>query len=119
MPSAAILKYGNRTVTNQRIEAARGSTVVIRCIEGNNPNWKKGTGSTATSLPIVGRGQEVYQIKSSMIHVAILTISQLTPAKTGVYACHVGPSTMETVTVAVGEFTCIINSNTAKLNPLL
>ena len=97
--TTAILTSGGRTVTNQRIEAAQGSKVIIVCRGGSNPTWKKGTGSTATGLPT-----GVSQIRNSII--SIVNIYSLTLAKTGVYACHYGVHTIETVTV--GEFTLSI-----------
>ena len=95
LPVNAILTYGGRTVTNQRVEAAQGSRLVILCRGGSYRNWRKGTGSTATSLPA-----GVAQAKSSTS--AFLIINSLTPANTGVYTCHIGASTIETVTF--GEF---------------
>ena len=88
---------GGKTVTSQRIEATQRSRVTIFCKGGRNRNWKKGTGSTATNLPA-----GVVQIKNNN-GALLLIIESLTPANTGVYACHIGGSTIETVTV--GEFT--------------
>ena len=95
LPVNAILTSSQGTVTNQRVEAAQGSRVVILCRGGSYLNWRKGTGSTATSLPA-----GVFQVKSSTS--ALLSINSLTPANTGLYACHIGASTIETVTI--GEF---------------
>jgi hypothetical protein len=103
LPSAAVLKSGNRTVTNQRIEATKGSRITLHCEGGSNLDWKKRIGSTVTSLPTVGSG--VFQTKSKVY--TILTINSLTPARTGVYACHNGASIIETVTV--GEFMYIMD----------
>ena len=98
LPTAAILTSGGRDVTNQRIEAIQGSRVTVLCRGGSNLNWKKGTGSTATSLPTMG----AVQILNPQLQKTILTIFSLTSASTGVYACHLGASKIETVTV--GEF---------------
>ena len=92
LPVNAILTYGGRTVINQRVEAAQGSKISIICRGGTNRNWRKGTGSTSTSLPA-----GVVQAKSSTS--AFLIIKSLTPANVGVYTCHVGASTIETVTI--------------------
>ena len=85
-------------MTNQRVEAAQGDRIAITCrgVPGSNPTWKKRTGNTSTGLPV-----EVTQTKSSLV--AILHINLLNSAKTGVYACHYGVSSIETV--IVGEFT--------------
>ena len=100
LPATAILTSGGRTVTNQRVEVTQGTRVAIFCRGESNPSWKKGVGSRATSLP-----DGVTQIKSSAS--AILIINSLTPAHTGVYTCHIGASTVETVTV--GRFTLSVN----------
>ena len=92
------MTYGGRTVTNQTVEAALGSRVTVICRGGSNLNWKKGTGSTATSLPTLG----AVEIPNTKLQWTILNIHSLTPASAGVYACHLGASTIETVTV--GEF---------------
>ena len=78
-------------MTNQRVEVAKGSTVSIICrgLPGSYPTWKKETESTATSLP--------KEFQSKLI--SILIINSLTTANAGVYACHIGVSTIETVTV--------------------
>ena len=99
MPTTAILTSGLEDVTNQRVEVDEGNRVNIICSGGSNPTWKKGTGNTATSLP-----SGVTQNNDSTV--SLLIITSLTPAKTGVYACHIGASTVETVTV--GEFLIIM-----------
>ena len=99
LPTTAILTSGGKTVTNQRIEAAQGTRVTIFCGVDNYSNWKKGNKNITTS-----RSAEVTQVKSSSA--AILIINSLTQANTGVYECHIGASTIETVTV--GEFKCIV-----------
>ena len=96
LPTTAIWTLNGKNVTSQRLEFAQGSRVNIICRGGNNPTWKKGTGSTATSL-----SNGVTQNNDSMV--SLLIIESLTPENTGVYACHYGASTIETVTV--GEFT--------------
>ena len=99
LPTTAILTSGGKTVTNQRIEAAQGTRITILCGGDNYSNWKKGNENIPTS-----RSAEVAQVKSS--NVSFLTINSLTPANTGVYECHIGASTIETVTI--GEFKRIV-----------
>ena len=98
LPTTAILTLSGRTVTNQRVVVTQGSRVNIVCYggRGSNPTWKKGAGSTATRLPT-----GVHQTKSSIV--TILNIESLTPENMGIYACHIGSSTIETV--AIGELT--------------
>ena len=95
LPTTAILTFNGRTVTNQRIEVAQGARVAIFCGGESNPSWKKGSKGITTI-----RSAGVAQAKSS--NVSLLIINSLTPAKTGVYTCDIGPSTIETVTI--GEF---------------
>jgi hypothetical protein len=102
LPTTAILTYQREIITNQKVEVTQGSRVSIFCRGGNNPNWTKGTDSTATSLPA-----GVTQTKSGPFKV--LEIQPVTPENMGKYACHITKNDTTTIeTVTVSEFTCNI-----------